>query len=422
MEEQQRTPEVSATVEAAPAALAQRGSLSRIGALVALPLTLLSAILYLVGFWSPWLYEITAPSPGSNFPGSAFPSSGSDITLAGLFAFAFRRPSQLFTFSPLVASLFIWDAMPLVGVVLALALWRGRSRSRWLMGVYAAWLVFLTAATGFGVYRAFVELRSQLCAGSCADPKFTVHWQIAWGFWLALSALLLAWIAFAALWLRRVAPNAEAPAETPAPPNAGPNATGRPERRTFSRAYALGVGAFTLGATLWALGLFIVPWVTSGCAGVPLSFAHFSRGSCMGLDGYDMLIAGLVRFALARTLGPLAIATLALHCMELLAVAGAVLAWRLWTLGRARSVWIEALAQAVWLVIVTIMLVVGWLGAAGQIGQPAQLAYGAQGTWGMGPGVWLAVVGIALAWVGGVVAWVGRRRRSSVTPPRQGAH
>jgi hypothetical protein len=128
-----------------------------------------------------------------------------------------------------------------------------------------------------------------------------------------------------------------------------------------------------------------------------------------------MLIAGLDRFAWAQAQGALAVATLALHSMELLAVAGGALAWWWWTPRRAHYAWADALASLGWLLIIIVMFALGWQGTAGKIGQPAQLVYGAQGTWGVGPGVWLATVGIALAAAGCVVAWlVGRR--SGVLP------
>jgi len=348
--------------------------------------------------------------------------TGSDLTLIGLFAFAFRRPAGLLTFSPLVASLVIWDALPIVGVALALAVCRGQARARWLVGVYAAWLAFLSAMTGFGVYRAFVTLRSYPCLDGCGDPNVTYHSQLAWGIWLSLGALLLAWVAFGALWLRRTPPNAAVGA-------AQDSATGtvaRPPRRAFSRAYMLGVGVFTLGAVAWTVGLFVVPWVTVGCVGIPLSFAHFSHGSCMGLDGYDMLIAGLNHAAWIRALGTLTVEEVALRSMELLAVAGAVAVWWLWTPWRARYARAEALAAVVWLLLVTLMFIIGWQGTARNLGQPAQLVFGAQGTWGVGPGVWLAAVGLALAAVGCMVAWVAGGRGgilpSVATPPTGDDH
>ena len=389
-----------------------RGRLARVGAALALPLTLLSAILFLVGFWAPWLYRaITFPFPSPG-PIETLPVSGSDVTLLGVLSFIAYHRAALYTMSPLLAVASIWDGLPFVGIVLAVALWRSQTRPRWLVVVYLAWLVFVTALTGVGAYRMSVLLTQPGCQGSCANAPVAYHMQLAWGLFVALFALALAWVALVALLRRRAQANA-----TQGAANDATSGHAVVALSTRSRAYLLASGVFMLGWALWTLGLFFTPWVTAGCTGIPIAFAHFAHGSCMGLDGYDMLIAGLNHVGWADDQS---LVIGALRVMYALTFAGVVVAWLLWAPGRARLHRLVGALGALWGVLAMLLFLLGWHGATNNVGQPTQLVIGAEGTWGIGPGVWLCAVGIVLAWVGAAVVWA--RGRSGVAHPRAEAH
>lgn len=392
-----------------------RGRLARVGAALALPLTLLSAILFLAAFWAPWLYRtltITFKSPGPTGP--ALPISGSDVTLLGVLSFIAYHRAALSTMSPLLAGASIWDGLPFVGIVLAVALWRSQTRPRWLMSIYMAWLVFATALTGVGAYRMSLLLTQPDCQGSCANAPVGYHTQLAWGLFMALFALALAWVALVVLLRRGAQANATQGAAIDA--TAGHAAVAMLPQRT--RVYLLASGVFTLGLALWVMGLFFTPWVTAGCTGVPIAFAHFAHGSCMGLDGYDMLIAGLNHVGWADDQW---LVVGALRVMYALTFAGVVVVWLLWAPGRAQLTRLVGALGALWGLLAMLLFLVGWQGATSNVGQTAQLVFGAQAPWGIGPGVWLCAVGITLGWVGSVVVWA-RRGRSGGDAPRAGIH
>lgn len=231
---------------------------------------------------------------------------------------------------------------------------------------------------------------------------FIIHHQVAWGVWLTLCALVLAWVALGALMQRRTDPSTDRPTASSPMPRTPPHSR--------SRSALLGAGAYTLGVALWALGLLLVPWVTAGCSSIPFSLTHFVRGSCMGLDGYDVLSAGLIKLGWEQSeVTPLLAMYLdALHIIELLLIAGVVLTVLLWRPGRVHSI---PVAVTVWMILVTLVFMVGWQGTTGSLDHPAALVFGADAPWVVGPGVWLCAAGILLAWAGTGAGWLHARMR-----------
>jgi hypothetical protein len=57
-------------------------------------------------------------------------------------------------------------------------------------------------------------------------------------------------------------------------------------RRAWWATFApVSASVLALGAIVWALGLYALPWATTAsCKGISISFTHFAHGSRAGLD------------------------------------------------------------------------------------------------------------------------------------------
>ncbi len=372
-------------------------AVSAVSASLALPLTMLSALLYLVGFWSPWVYEFTTPGSGNA------PISGSMESFSTLLSFIHYRPSSHLVFGVFGLLGLVWDALPICGILLSLTLWLRRAALRALVGVYVSWLLLATAVTGVALYGEF-SVPAVQCVEGCSSPPFIIHRQVAWGAWLTLGVLLLAWVSLGALIQRRTDPSTALGTEPSTTSRLAPSTL----PHTHSRSSLVGAGVYTLGVAIWAVGLLLAPWATAGCSGIPLSLTHLARGSCMGLDGYDLLVAGLVKLGWEQSEAKplLAMYLNAYRIIELLLIAGVVLIVLLWRTGRARSM---RAAVTVWMILVTLVFMAGWQGTSDHLGHPAALVFGAAAPWGVGSGVWICAVGIILGWAGCTAVWLRAR-------------
>jgi hypothetical protein len=177
---------------------------------------------------------------------------------------------------------------------------------------------------------------------------------------------------------------------------------------TFARVSA---GVVTLGAVIWALGLYALSWATTAsCEGITISFNHFAHGSCAGLDFADALArrgdtgSGIFEF-LAQW-------------YPLLVIYSTLLGWAILMIVRS---WRRLLPpehvgwMALWI------LVTGALSLAALDGVSAIREHGHQLTaessgkaWMTGPGVEVSLGGLILITAGvlclGIVAWRDMRR------------
>jgi uncharacterized membrane protein len=208
------------------------------------------------------------------------------------------------------------------------------------------------------------------------------------GIWLAIGGLALGWIAFGGLLLLRRSSLAAVRSEAPA---------------RFSKLHLVAAGVLMLGAALWALGLFAIPWATSGCTGLHLSLNHFMRGTCSGVDGWDVFTAGIGSNI-----------WLALLFLEVVPVMGLYVAIDIWLPRLTRSTWILA---ASWSLLLTVLFMYGVNGVRFTIAHPPRFTYDMQGAWDPGLGVATTALGIVICLVG--VALLAREEIGRARQVRQ---
>lgn len=330
-------------------------------------LPVVSALMLVVATWLPWMTLRSAFGPGAA-PIIDFPISGSNglriaLSQSGLFA--------VYSSSRWVSLL--WNIAPLFGLLIGLFHLRLRQLSRTLVVLYGAWLVVMTAIT-LPVIIGLLTTLAPLSCGQTCSPMPVLSRMPQSGIWLAIGGLLLGWITFGgSLVLRR---------------SAGATA-GAMAIAHFSRLRLVGASVLTLGATIWALGLFVVPWATSGCTGLHLSLNHFVRGACSGVDGWDVFNAGIGSNV-----------WLALLFLEIVPVVGLYVAIDIWLPRLSRSTWA---LTACWSLLLTFLFILGVNGVRATIMNPPRFAYGLPGAWAPSFGVAICAIGIALGWVGVVL-------------------
>ena len=188
-------------------------------------------------------------------------------------------------------TLFLWDVFPLAGILLGLILMRQRRVTRPPLTLYGAWLLITTLVFALILAHGLTMTSPFPCApGAPVCPQtWVVSRGIEAGGWLTLGSLALSWLALGLLIQRQ-----RTSAVIATPPGVDlVSLTSLTPALRYPPSHRLGAVIFTAGAALWAFGLFAVPWATSHCTGLHLSFNHFVRGACGGVDGFDVLSAGL---------------------------------------------------------------------------------------------------------------------------------
>jgi hypothetical protein len=319
----------------------------------------------------PWVslrVVLGAPVPGA-------PPYVTDFTLSsGTSLFSWLRRSHL----PLISrpALFfplawLWIALPLLGLLLGLLL-LSRRAPRFAFVTYAVWLALTTLLT-VPALLVLPLYAPQNCQQTCvATPVLARHYEP--GLWMALGSLLLGWGALVGmLWLRQRSTSLTA-------------TTLEVADAARQRLYA---GILSAGAVLWAVGLLALPWVTAGCSGVQFSFNHFVRGTCSGLDNYDVLVVGLSNNQ-----------ALVWPSIELLSTVGVYLLIAVWLPRLSRLTWLWALG---WPLLATVHFVVGFLGVQGSLGKSPLISYASPEPAVVGIGVFVCALGIALGWAGALL-------------------
>jgi hypothetical protein len=273
----------------------------------------------------------------------------------------------------------LWDVAPVCGLFLCLALSIRRRISWLLLSVYGVWLLMVTALSLLSLRGAFTASGYIECAANCTG----VTRAIEWGAWAACAALVFGWLALALLiryW---------------ALIERGPSAT----ISRYSALHRAGAAVLTLGVALWAVGLYAVPWATSGsdCTGLHFSLNHFVRGTCSGMDGYDMLSATLSGDG-----------QLAWALFEAVTVIGLFIAIAVWLPHLTRATWIIAIG---WSLLVTLVVVMGLHGIEVTMAHPPHFTIN-EGPWGSSLGVALCALGIVICLVGVVLLIRDELRRA----------
>ncbi len=327
-------------------------------------LSLIGALMLVVATWLPWETLRIVFGPEAQIT--------ADSSISGLAGFQMLLgQSGLSSAHPSVRWLgLLWIFLPLFGLLISLFHLRMRRGSRALTALYGVWLVLATASVAPVVYGLLTTLAPLTCVQTCGPvPVTSRHPEL--GIWLAIGGLALGWIALAGLLLARRSPLATVRSETPA---------------RFSRLHLLGAGVLIVGVAIWALGLFAIPWATSGCTGLHLSLNHFVRGACSGVDGWDAFTAGIG----SNT-------WLALLFLEVVPVMGLYVAIDIWLPRLARSTWVLA---ASWSLLLTVLFMCGVNGVQFTIAHPPRFTYEMQGAWDPSFGVAVCALGIVICLAG----------------------
>ncbi len=223
------------------------------------------ALLLLIALYAPWqrafVFDSAAPGKVQTM----------DTTIGSVLLYypAYLVASLLFagighqSWLALIATDLYYTSVPLFGLLLAVALWL--RAPRWLSGLllaaYTLWLGVATLVAAEWI-RTLTALHNgnlhsltplfgiaHLIRGPLyAEPSTTV----AWGFALALVALLVSWVGvLATLWalVRERSQAVGAPAS----------------QLTHPRLLLLTRIALPLGLALWSLGMLVLPWITFQC-------------------------------------------------------------------------------------------------------------------------------------------------------------
>jgi hypothetical protein len=226
----------------------------------------ISGLLLLLATWLPWVtLRISNPQ--------LF-----DISMGAEGLFSLLSLNQLST--PLMRRavdllLWTWEFASLSSVLFGLFLLRQRFPAKTTTILYGAWLVLVTAPSLWVIFGLLTTITPMSCWQFCVPMPVSSR-QPMLGLWLEIAGLALGWIALGMHVRARVSGSA------------GAMASGVGSAR-YSSLHKVAATITLLGGALWAFGLYAVPWATSDCTGLHLSFNHFVRGTCSDADGYDML-------------------------------------------------------------------------------------------------------------------------------------
>jgi hypothetical protein len=325
----------------------------------------ISGLLLLLATWLPW---VTLRISNPQF----------DISMGAEGLFSLLSLNQLST--PLMRRavdllLWTWEFASLSSVLFGLFLLRQRFPAKTTTILYGAWLVLVTAPSLWVIFGLLTTITPMSCWQFCVPMPVSSR-QPMLGLWLEIAGLALGWIALGMHVRARVSGSA------------GAMASGVGSAR-YSSLHKVAATITLLGGALWAFGLYAVPWATSDCTGLHLSFNHFVRGTCSGADGYDML--GAVLWGDGR---------LTWLLLKLVSAVGLFVLISAWLPRLARTTWGIAI---VWGLMTMLLFAIGVYGVQTTLEHPPQYMYGAATLWVPSYGVTICALGIVLGWVGVVL-------------------
>lgn len=284
-------------------------------------------------------------------------------------------------------TLFLWDVFPLAGILLGLILMRQRRVTRSPLTLYGAWLLITTLVFALILAHGLTMTSPFPCApGAPVCPQtWVVSRGIEAGGWLTLGSLALSWLALGLLIQRQ-----RTSAVIATPPGVDlVSLTSLTPALRYPPSHRLGAVIFTAGAALWAFGLFAVPWATSHCTGLHLSFNHFVRGACGGVDGFDVLSAGLAVSGQNSVISwPL---------IEFAGITGLFVVITIWLPRLTRGTWVTALG---WLLLASLLAFIGMRGIQATIANPPRFTYDMQGEWVGSYGAAICALGVIVCLAG----------------------
>ncbi|MGE5334568.1 MAG: hypothetical protein ACM3N4_07705 [Nitrososphaerota archaeon] len=341
-----------------------------------LALPFVSVAFLMLATWLPWVSLRAIFSD----PGVALPNPASTVTFDAPYNGAngfLGLLARVFPSAPLQfrAVSLIWSAWPLVGLLLSLFFLRQRQQkvSKTLLALYGGWLALTTIITIAVIYGLLTIVAPLSCWQTCS-PMSVTNRQPNAGLLIVLTGLGLGWLALGLLRGGRNPLSATAPAVSTA---------------QYSPLHLIGAGVFSLGAALWAFAVLAIPWATSGCTGLHLSLNHFAQGSCSGVDGWDVFIAGLGSRA-----------ALGIVAVELVPTVGLFAVISVWLPRLIRSTWVTTLG---WILLLTALFFIGIVGVGATIAHPPVLTSFAHDPWVAGQGDAVCGFGILLGWVGAAI-------------------
>lgn len=335
----------------------------------------LGAALFAFAAWAPWWVFA-----GFSAPGAPAATAATNFSPGG----APTLPLLEFLIVPSATS-FVWSALTVLGLLLAPLLWWRPVPlvSRLVLAAYGLWalVVSIISVSVFVVLTQGEYAPAATCTGACPARSSSP----AYGLWLSLAALLVAWVGFVLLVLRGGA--------SPSP-QAGQAATAAGTQGAQRRA---GVGLLTAGVLLWAYGFLVTAWATLNCTQTPLLF-----GTCTGASASAALQSGLDNSA--SVVDPLA----GRYAIALLLAAGAALilaSLALRAAARAQRVWI-----ALWLLAAIGFAVLGDYGVSVIVARPTDVGLAA-GAWSGGQGVVITFLALLLGVAGLATLWITQALR-----------
>lgn len=339
-------------------------------------LAVVASAAFMIATWMPWL--VATLSSGDN--GAS--ASQTQITWGGASGLSLiaHTPGLRQQFTATAIPL-IWDAIAVLGLLLGMLLWLPGERfwRRTVVFAYTLWALVATITTITTADGLFSSMRVSLFPLP-SDSISVLNPHPGWGIWLACIALVLAWIA-SVLLLRG---GFRAQEENKKPLEA--------VRRTS--VYIIGATIFTLGVFIWALGFMFIPWATVNCAGIIFSPTHFVHGRCAGMDASDAIVYGIAHGTHENASGFTATASIKIEEIIVAAlIAVLIVAW-----GRTSRARLSL--PLGWLIVSTLLVVLGIYGAWAFLAAPVSLSLASQGTWNPGVGIAIACAGLLIAYAG----------------------
>lgn len=341
-------------------------------------LATLGALLFAAGALLPWVAIGFTAVPGSpvlrNQIGAqeAFPYLAAMIDETRL-----RRIGGVLAWA--------WVAVFIAGILLCPLICQRLSGRAARLGslVYTSWVVVATilATTAMNALARVVFFPRPVLAPVDYTVTFVEH-QPLWGLAFTVLGLGFSWSAAGLLWRERIR---SVPTGSLAP---------------RSPLQLVGAAVTSTGVLVWALGFLALPWATVNCNSLIISLNHYVSGSCAALDAGDALTyADYGRSVSANALNGF----LAVFAYGLLA-GGAllVLAASWWhRMSRGLCIWIS-----VWYVLALGAAAFALRGVPIILRASPILASGTEGTWVVGPGVFVAFAGLLLVGAGLSALWL----------------
>lgn len=373
----------TATFDASQTEPASSGRLIRL-------LATLGALIFAYAMWIPWAVVTSNIADKSSVPVLVDPNAAFASNLATVGSY---------TPTPFVVALF-----SMLGLLLAPLLWRPADS---LLGaiashVFGVWALFATVFVILFGISPLVSGKPVAISGAANNPTLltlsNLTGQLALGYWVAVGALVLLWIAIIGLlvweWRR----------------HAFWHLPGGDIDAPRSIIQLPGASVMNFGLLIWAYGFLAAGWASYNCTQAPVLI-----GSCQGTPASGALAAAIAQATRTLTfhsaMDPMVLLALdpsiSLHALGVLMVGGAFLIFV--------GVWLRAVTRTfcvwatLWLLLAVALVGVAYSGVGAIIAHPTQYGFPA-GNWNSEAGVLVTLIGLIFAIIGLVTLSVAALR------------